>query len=188
MKKKIPVPPSMQVQFAKLFGNTCPASKSTELTQKDWKNILSRIIEELKRYLDENIQTDTLHRIMLESGLFAASESLKEEDFFPGYVEGITRFALLLMGDYPDHRRYKSGRKNSNYYKLDIHRSSIWNQDVNQKIGTLLAAGQAGFPSLENDPDQVLVEFRDQCRFKATYKEFLIWYKQNYSEDYAKLF
>ncbi len=187
MKHKIPVPTSMQVQFAKLFGEACRESKSIELTDLEWRHILARVIDELRQYLDKNIETDGLHRLMLESGLWAANESLKDDEFFPGYIEGITRFALLLMGDYPDHKRYKSGRKKSDHYKLNFHRTSGWSQDIDQKFRTLLVAGRVGFP-LDNDPEKILGEFRDQYGFKASYKDFLNWYKQNYPKDYAKLF
>lgn len=74
---------------------------------EQWKRTLLAVLAELDRYLAANVETDDVHLLMLHSGLYAAHESLRHEDFWPGYVEGITRFAVLLMGDYPDHRRRK---------------------------------------------------------------------------------
>lgn len=41
-----------------------------------------------------NVDTDELHQFKLSTGLAAAKESLKKEDFRPGYAEGITHLAL----------------------------------------------------------------------------------------------
>ncbi len=65
-----------------------------------------------------NVHSDDIHRLELNAGLYAARMSLETEDFWPGYVEGITRFALTLMGHYPDHHKRKGGRKWEGYYCL----------------------------------------------------------------------
>jgi hypothetical protein len=72
--------------------------------------------------------------------LAAADESLKDEDFWLGYAEGITRLALVLLGDYPDHRKRKPGRKKDSHYKLNACRSSQWMQAPQQRFGALWAA------------------------------------------------
>lgn len=73
-----------------------------------------------------NADTDELHRFIILSGLYAADEALKQDDFWQGYVEGITRALLILLGDYPDHRDRKTGRKDEAHYKLDTMRSAQW--------------------------------------------------------------
>ena len=90
----------------------------------EWRKTLRAVLHELDCYIAHNVDTDELHRMMLLSGLAGADESLKEENFWPGYAEGITRLALVLLGDYPDHRRRKRGRKEDDHYKLDLHR--LW--------------------------------------------------------------
>jgi hypothetical protein len=125
---------------------------------------------------------------MLHSGLFAADEALKEEDFWPGYVEGITRVLLLLMGDYPDHRRRRTGRREVDHYKLDRLRSRFWTQSHHQRLLTLLAAGQTEFPVLSRNPREVLSEFRRLHGFKPGYREFLDWYRKVLPADYAAVF
>jgi len=125
---------------------------------------------------------------MILSGLAAADQALKEKNFWPGYVEGMTRVVLLLMGDYPDHRRRKPGRKKADHYKLDRLRSLHFEQSANQRIRTLLAAGAAGFPQLTANPRDVLTQFRTEHGYAAGYREFLDWYRKAYGQDYAAVF
>src|SRR5271155_2585119 len=109
-------PPAMKVQLARLFR---PSSREARLetgSATEWRRVLRKVVRELDRYLSTNVETDAVHRLMLHSGLSAANESLKRHNFWPGYVERITRLALLLMGDYPDHRkRVRGGRRKQHY-------------------------------------------------------------------------
>jgi len=182
------VPRSVQVQLARLFGANSAETRVTTRTDAQWRHTLRSILRELDRYLSENVDTDELHYLMILSGLAAADEALKEKDFWPGYVEGMTRVVLLLIGDYPDHRRRKPGRKKADHYKLDRLRSLHFGQDMNQRVRTLLAAGATGFPKLTRNPRDVLTEFRAEHGYAADYREFLSWYRKTYSQDYAAVF
>jgi hypothetical protein len=93
----------MKVQLSRLFGTGSSEAKLERRSDKQWKRTLLNVLQELDRYLAANVETDEVHRLMLHSGLYAAHVSLEEQDFWPGYAEGITRLALILMGDYPDH-------------------------------------------------------------------------------------
>src|ERR1700674_4424299 len=112
------VPRGMEVQLARLFGAASSEAKMKSRSPAQWKRTLRGVLQELFHYLEANVETDDVHWPMLHSGLAAAYESLKSNDFWPGYVEGITRLALILMGDYPDHRKRKRGRKPEDHYRL----------------------------------------------------------------------
>lgn len=178
----------MQVQLARLFGSDSKLAQSTARSPAEWRKTLRSVLHEMSRYIAHNVDTDELHRLMLLSGLAGASESLKEENFWPGYVEGITRLALVLLGDYPDHRRRKPGRKKDGHYNLNLHRSGYWAQSPSQRFRTLLAAGMVGFPSLSARPRDVLDQFRRKFGFGPDQKDFLEWYRGTYPQDYAALF
>ena len=182
------VPRSMQVQLARLFGSGSKQAQSTMLSSSEWRKTLRAVLHELDCYIAHNVDTDELHPMMLLSGLAGADESLKEVDFWPGYVEGITRLALVLLGDYPDHRKRKHGRKKDDHYKLDLHRSGYWSQSPSQRFRTLLAAGVVGFPTLSQRPRDVLDKFRRQFGFGPDHKDFLEWYRSHHPQDYAALF
>ena len=115
----------MKVQLARLFGSSSSEATLDKRSVAKWRHTLLNVLSELERYLAENIATDDVHLLMLHSGIDAARASLQTEEFWPGYAEGITRLALLLMGDYPDHRRRKRGRKQEGHYLLSRLRS-VW--------------------------------------------------------------
>ena len=182
------VPKSQQVQLARLFGAESREARKTERTSAGWKATLRKVLHEIDLYVRANVDTDELHSFIIASGLFAADESLKEEDFWPGYVEGLTRVVLALLGDYPDHRRRKGGGKSADYYSLNSHRSLHYSQDTEQRFRTLLAAEVFGLPGLSKPPRDILLDFRRQCGTKPTHSQFMRWYKENFPADYTAVF
>jgi hypothetical protein len=182
------VPKAMQVQLARLFGAESKEASTFNRKATDWRKTLRAVLREIDRYVAENVDTDELHRWMLLSGLAAAEESLKEEDFWPGYAEGITRLALVLLGDYPDHRRLKPGRKKDGHYSLKACRSAQWVQTPEQRFRAVFAASSIGCPKLCANPRDVLDDFRRQVGFGPNHADFMEWYRANFPRDYAALF
>lgn len=183
-----PVPKSVQVQLARLFGSGSVEATKQVRTASEWKRTLRRVLHELDRYITTNVDTDELHATILASGLFAADESLKAEEFWPGYAEGLTRVILGLLGDYPDHRRRRRGAKSSDHYRLQLCRSLQYAQNSDQRFRTLLAAGAFGLNGLSRRPREVLDEFRSRYGSRPTWVQFLRWYKKNFPEDYTAVF
>lgn len=178
----------MATQLARLFGSASIEAKATERTDAEWKRTLRRVLAELERYLDANVTTDEPHRYMLQTGLWAAAESLKERDFWPGYAEGITRFALLLLGDYPDHRARRLHGKSSRHYDLDRCRSVSFRQSHRQKLETLFVAHRFGLPKLSVDPYALWGDYVVASGSKTTAQSFLNWYRKHHPNDYAAVF
>lgn len=179
---------AMQIQLTRLFGSRSKHASSRTRTASQWRRTLKAVLRELDRYVSTNADTDKLHQSILLSGLAAAEESLKQEDFWPGYVEGITRVALSLLGDYPDHRRKRPGRKKESHYRLDLNRTVQWVQTPEQRFRTLIDAGSMGYPALSARPLDVLREFRRHFGPKPSHADFLEWYQANYPQDYVAIF
>ena len=180
-------PPSMKVQLERLLGASPFLQRFDNASPAEWRLALRRVLRELDRYLSANVETDPAHRLMLHSGLAAAEESLKQEEFWPGYVEGITRLALLLMGDYPDHRRRRPHHRPRGFYQLNRFRDVRFHQTPEQKLKMLFAAPQLGF-ELKTAPSRALAEFRRQFGLKVGLGEFFVWYRRHHPEDYAAVF
>lgn len=155
-KKYTKVPKAMKVQLSRLFGSKSKEVLKDEKSTVEWKHTLKKELRELSNYMEENVDTDGMHTLMLYSGLAAAHAALKEDDFWPGYVEGITRFALLLMGDYPDHSRRNGGRKKKEHYSLQKMRSINYVQNTDQRFQTMLTATRVGVPELSQNPREAL--------------------------------
>ncbi|MBW2149538.1 MAG: hypothetical protein JRI22_21290 [Deltaproteobacteria bacterium] len=189
MKRKrtgrIQIPQGMRVQLACLFGDVSKEASSPERTEAGLQKTLRKILVELERYLDHNVQTDEVHRIMLQTGLWAARESLKQNghECLLGYIEGIVRFALLLLGDYPNHRNRRPGARRSDHYRLNTCRSIVYSQSHSQKAKTLFAAKKFGLPELTRDPFELWLKFRAEC--KVEYRDFIRWYRKEFPEDYS---
>jgi hypothetical protein len=135
------IPKAFNIQFSRLFGESSKIAKTQELTDRQLRKVLKKMLDEIYHYIDENVTTDELHYIMLLSGLDSASNSLVNDDFFwPGYIEGIIRLCFVLLGDYPDHRRRKGGKKKQDHYKLNLNRKLCYAQDADQKVRVLRAS------------------------------------------------
>lgn len=182
------VPKSMQVQLARLFGAESKEARQTQRSTKQWEATLRKVLHELDRYIQANVDTDELHAMMIASGLCAADESLKDDNFWPGYAEGLTRVVLTLLGDYPDHRRRKGGAKSTDHYSLSLHRGLQYTQSSEQRFRTLLAAGVFGLPGLKTPPRAILMEFRRCFGSKPTHAQFIRWYKKQFPDQYTAVF
>ena len=182
------VPAAFKVQLARLFGALSQEAVAQSRTPAQWKKTLQKVLDELYRYAQENIETDELHWLMICTAFSSAHESLKEESFWPGYVEGLIRLNLLVLGDYPDHRKRKTGKKKAEHYHLSRLRGLHYLQNQDQKLKVMLAAQAAGCPKLSLPPRTALSEFRAQHGYKASYRDFIRWYKNSYPQDYAALF
>lgn len=185
---KQPVPASFQMQLARLFGAASAEASVESRTPTQWKKVLQKLLDELYRYVQANIETDELHWVMICTAFTAAHEALKQEVFWPGYVEGLIRLNLLVLGDYPDHRKRKTGKKKVGHYHLHQLRQIHYLQNQNQKFKVLLAAQASGYPELSVSPLTALSEFRAEHGFDASYRDFMQWYKKAYPQDYSALF
>lgn len=144
------------------------------------------ILRELDRYRRATVRSDQLHELALHLALSSAQDALKTDEFWPGYTEGITRFAFLLMGDYPDHHARKGGKRRSDHYDLRLHRTLFYSQDGPQQKRTLFEAWRIF--RLPKSFDEVIGEFRDQHGYSATDSDFIKWLKRNYPAAYAAVF
>ena len=177
----------MKVQLSRFFGAESRIANTPSRSSMEWRRDLRIVLAEVHRYLTANIDTDPIHLRMLESGFAAAYVALDTEDFWPGYVEGITRITLCLMGNYPDHRKRKLGSKRTEHYKLDQDRTPVFGRNADQRLHTLFWTAP-GIVELKMPPFEALHNFRRQAGSKIPLAEFLSWYKRNYPDDYAKVF
>ena len=61
-------------------------------------------------------------------------------------------------------------------------------QNHDQRLATLIAAGNFRLPGLSKPPRKALEEFREECGFRPSFREFLGWYRKRYPGDYAAVF
>ena len=184
-----PTPHGMRIQLERLFGTRSREAQMESRSDSEWRRTFERVLSELERYIDENVNTDQVHYAMLLSGPAAARRSLEEdENFWPGYVEGLTRTLFLLLGDYPDHRDMHPGHRKRSHYALRRYRTVGWQQTPKQKLNTLLDFHELGAADLRVPPRRALDQFRKLFGSELDYRDFFDWYRTTLPDDYAKLF
>lgn len=182
------IPEPMQVQLLRIFGGSSVELKSNERTNAEWKITLRKMLDELFKYAEENIQTDQLHWFMIYSGFAAANVALNDREFWPGFTEGIMRVCYLLMGDYPDHKNYKCGKKKKNHYSLNTLRTTVYMQSPEQKKRTIYVASAIGYPEININPRDAMSEYREEKGYDGGAADFLKWFKIHYPSAYSALF
>ena len=184
----IEIPEAMRVHIGRLFGPQSRYARKTHLSDAEWRSLLKALLIELDRYRRVNVNTDGLHSLFLDTGLASADHSLNADVFWPGYIEGILRFALLLMGDYPDHRGRKRGRKSLEHYELTLLRSPAFTQTSSQRFRTLYMAVDLGICGTKKKMWQLLSPFYDEFGYRRTNRETLEWFRRTYPDIYSRVF
>ena len=183
------IPKAVSVQLNRLFGPESSEARCSTRSDAQWRKTVIAVLGEIDRYRRANIHTDAVHALMLDSGLLAAHLAAKKEEFFwPSVVEGLVRFALTLMGEYPDHRRRKGRAKGGEYYSLQLHRTVVVSQTPEQKYRLLWVASELGLFGMPHPMWQAVAPYHDQYGYKRSKAHFLEWFKQAYPEQYSRIF
>jgi hypothetical protein len=153
------VPSAVQVQFARLFGDHSKLAQATERSDEEWRRDLKCVLIELENYIQENVITESSHLRMIMTGICAARIALDDSDFWPGYSEGITRVALCLLGNYPDHRKRTGGSKKTAHYELRFTRTLVYSKTRLQMLRLLTFEVPAMGIALSVDPFEALRSF-----------------------------
>ena len=187
-RKQTAVPPAMSVLLSRVFGSESAVAKRTHMTDSQWRSTLDSLLTELFRYQQANVRTDEFHELILASSLASGQHSLASENFWPGFVEALVRYSLTLMGDYPDHRKRKPGRKTSEHYQLSLLRSVAFNQSTAQRMRTLYAAVDLGIVGTKKRMWQLMEPFYAEYGTRATQRQQLEWFRSTYPDIYARAF
>ena len=178
----------MQVLLARLFGAQTKAASKTLLSDAAWRAQLKNLLGELHKYQLANVRTDEFHELVLASGLASADAALTQDIFWPGYIEGVVRFALTLMGDYPDHRRRKRGRKKAGHYDLNLHRSIAFHASSEQRYRSLYQSVDLCWMGNKSKMWELMGPFYKAYGTNRTAREKLDWFRKTYPQMYSRAF
>ncbi len=181
-QKKYPVPPSLKCLLQSMFGWSTKIGSSTHLSDSEFKKRVGKVLIELEKYLSKNVHPDPSHQDELQRAIKSAHLYFNNEYWWPGVFEGIVRLSLLLMGDLPTHEKYSKGKKDDDYYRLDLHRSVGWTQNNSQKIRMLNYAERLG------KLDKRIWQLRKEYQESSENRDFILWFREKYPTEYAKVF
>lgn len=148
-----------------------------------------KLLAELDRYQRANIRTDGLHELQLAAALASAHESVSnDEEFWPAVVEGLVRYALALMGDWPDHHKRQRGRRTTDHYELGRHRSITYRQNTHQCFLTLYRAVDTKAFGTRTPMWQLMSAYYSQFGYGKDDLKRLEWFRREYPEIYSRIF
>ncbi len=179
----------MEVEFffkSLLGGNTSYGHAGT-VTSKYWIKDCRRLIEELEKYIEANVNTDKNHlneiryQIVVMKGTLRGKSSLDRE---PILITALAKLCLLLLGDRPKHLRKKRVNK-PEFYILQNVRTLQYHQTPKQKAIVIKRECTTGnTQKLEGEEIKNL-----ERRLKSLSSiEFVNWFKGDYPNIYAELF
>lgn len=178
----------MKNQMARLFGAQSKFANADYLTDAEWRIAFKKVTVELYRYMRQNVDTDPPHRELLESAFLCASHDLDTEDAYIGYIQALTRLCLVLMGDYPDHRKRRGKGKGKGYYGLQMCRSLEYTRSPNQRLWALDASRLLFVEGCDVKVFDELNKFRRQFGYEPTIADFLRWFAAEHPVHYAATF
>jgi hypothetical protein len=181
-QKKYPVPISLQGLLQSMFGWGTKIGSSTYLSDSEFKKAVGKVLNELEKYLAENVHSDSFHQDELQRAIKSAQLYFDKEYWWPGVFEGIVRLSLLLMGDLPAREKYTTGKKKKNYYRLNLRRSVGWTQNSSQKLRMIYYAERLG------KLDKKLWQLRKEFSESSEDRDFILWFREKYPIEYAKVF
>jgi hypothetical protein len=188
-KKETAVPRAMNLLLGRLFGAESPAARKTNRTDREWRKTVLQLLGELDLYQRANIQTDGLHELQLAAALAAAHESAtNDKDFWPGVVEGLVRYALSLMGDWPNHHKRTRGRRTADHYELGRHRSITYRQSTHQRFLTLYRAVDTKALGTSTPMWQLMAPYYSRYGYGPNDLRRLEWFRQQHPEIYSRVF
>lgn len=181
------IPEKIIVLNKSLFGCQSKDSQMYERTEIEWKKLLKKYVIEIQKYLNENIDTDSIHMERLLDAASSSESALKNDEYLPLYIEGLIRLIFTLIGQSPEHYRRKGGRKTKDHYKLDKYRNIIYSQNANQKYQLLYYASRYNYISIRN-LKLVYYDFCKKFGFHEKKRKFINWFKKKYPNDYLRIY
>jgi len=157
-----------------------------ELTEREWKHLLNKLVSKIEIAIEVNLITDHIHSKRINFQLECMKRCLAEKDNTdPEHVIALIGLCFELLGGLPDNRQRKHANKKK-YFDLSAKRSVHLMQSPRQKVRVILESARhepfKDYYSHDDIHDKFYLDFG--CRSQ----EFIGWYKTEFPQLYAKLF
>jgi hypothetical protein len=185
------VPISVEYLLSALFGKLNYHGYVGAVSKSKWQKDLTKVATYLKKSIEFNVHTDTIHRARLLRSCDDLVEKLKKtktiNDINAVTIECLTRLAFLLLGNMPDHWRRRAPYQDR-FWRLDGHRSIQYHQTTEQKAYLLIH-----LVDIKKEFDISIKDYRDlhdafYRGFKSKAHPFLLWFKHEYPKIYCEVF
>lgn len=156
------------------------------LSEREWKNIIKKLLRKLELAIDINVYTDTIHIRNIKHKLQHMRDSLAQKKTVdPELVLALIGLSFELLGGMPDNHTRKYGNK-PHHFKLDQHRSLLYSQVAAQKVWTIFES--AHYDQFKQYYTHQKIADKYYTEFVGKPAEFISWFKRTYPAQYAELF
>lgn len=148
------------------------------ISKTEWKMLVLRFIDKLDLTIKNSVVTDYFHSDQINFTIEQIKESCK--DFYtnqPNIIAELIRLSFLLVGEVPN---LKGQTKHEKGYKANMYRTVKYEQNIHQKVNTIIAYSHIISKFDEFSMQYSLLSFKDH--------KFIDWVKSEYPSVYCKLF
>lgn len=185
------VPLSFEYLMSALFGKSHYHGYVGSVSKKAWKKDLAKVAKYIRTSIELNVQTDQHHkdtlRCVCEDLERKIKESSKVEQINVIVIENLIRLIFLLLGNLPDHWRYKSPYADR-FWKLDGHRSITHLHSESQKAALII--NLIDIKKRFSVPTNGYEDLHDVCfrKFRGNAQAFVEWFKAEQPQVYCQIF
>jgi hypothetical protein len=157
-----------------------------ELSERQWKHILKKLLSKIEWAIENNLYTDGIHKKKIDFQLNCLKQSVEDKDNTdPEIVIALISLCFELIGSLPDNRDRLHANKKG-HFKLSRRRSIQYIQYPRQKVSVIIdSSWYEPFKDFYTYND-ILSKFA--LEFSNNALNFLSWYKAEYPKLYAMLF
>ncbi len=187
-REQLPPKVEIWVGFEELLRNLYgkKVMHASQMSISNWKQLLSKLAKTINSYVRENVVTDRFHWIWLNRALNTLERASRHRLYNTEFILGLIEVIFNLLGHIPEHYWKPSWPRNKKDFMLDRYRSLTYRQDRRQKINVIFRTAEF---SEDSDLRRYSREFlRQRLVALKSQEKFLEWYRQDYSDIYARLF
>lgn len=136
------IPLEVEHGFTQILGDASTHGLVGIRTLTRWRQLGRRLVSSLEKFLDTNVETDSLHQEQLSVQIRLMREALDEKvgrEREPRLVMALVKICLLLMGSEPEHF-FRRVVNRPEHYLLNEYRTVCFTQTGRQKVNLILLA------------------------------------------------
>jgi hypothetical protein len=155
---------------------------------KEWKKDLVKVLKSINRAINETIETDKMHLQEIKEMIERGIKSIEKSDSFNSLnsetIACLSYIIFMILGKRPGNMRKKSV-SNKNCWKLNEYRTIHYSQNYEQKAKLLLSLPDHWKYSENFKNKKSLIDVFSEIR---NYKDFVEWFKKEYTNIYLEIF
>lgn len=191
-KNYIDLPLSFEYLMTFLFGKWKYHGYVGYVSRQTWEKDMLKVTRYIKKSILLNVSSDKYHSDQLLSNCSEIDNKIKSAHTISAInislIEHLIKIIFLLIGNLPNHWRYKAPYKDS-FWLLNGHRQLSYVQTDKQKtylILNIIDVRKMFSIEIEEDYEDLHEVF--WRKFKSNPLNFINWFREKYPDIYSKIF